>query len=296
MKGLSILIPTFNDECFDLVSQLRQQALRLNVHFEILVGDDGSTRSEVVESNRRINAFDHCSYVIRPENSGRAVIRNVLGRMARFDWLLFVDSDMSVIRQDFLVRYINQLSTCNDVIYGGYEPTVHLADNLRSRYEDSCSDSHTAEQRSIHPSLDFHTSNFACPATVFLQHPLDERFRSYGYEDVFYGRQLKDAGIVIRHIDNPLGFGRFESNDHYLQKTEEGLSTLWHFRDELQGYSRLLSFVERVQQLHLLPLVRFWHYCFGRLERCQLMGNRPKLVLFNLYRLGHLASLMVTEK
>lgn len=291
MNGLSILIPTFNDECFELVGQLRQQALKLNVPFEILIGDDGSSDRNVVESNLRINQFEHCSCVLRPENSGRAVIRNVLGRMARYDTLLFIDSDMSVIRQDYLSRYINSLNNSNDVVYGGYELTVHLQDNLRSRYEDSCADNHTAEKRALHPYLDFHTSNFACPASVFHQHPLDERFRSYGYEDVFYGRQLKDAGIAIRHIDNPLGFGRFESNADYLRKTEEGLRTLWRFRENLQGYSRLLDRVKSLRQLHLLPLVHLWHRCLGGAERRQLMGNRPRLFLFNLYRLGYFASL-----
>ena len=42
INALSILIPTYNDECVMLVDDLRQQAEQAGIVYEILVGDDGS--------------------------------------------------------------------------------------------------------------------------------------------------------------------------------------------------------------------------------------------------------------
>ena len=44
INALSILIPTYNDECVMLVDDLRQQAEQAGIVFEILVGDDGSIK------------------------------------------------------------------------------------------------------------------------------------------------------------------------------------------------------------------------------------------------------------
>ena len=104
MKNLSILIPTYNDACAKLVDTLRQQAEALDISYEIIVADDGSTNAEVVRSNRQINQWAHCRMDERPQNSGRASVRNYLAQQAQYNWLLFIDSDMVVCNPDFLKR------------------------------------------------------------------------------------------------------------------------------------------------------------------------------------------------
>ena len=53
--SLSILIPTFNDECHALVSALALQAQAVEgLQWEILVADDGSTDAHVVAANKEI--------------------------------------------------------------------------------------------------------------------------------------------------------------------------------------------------------------------------------------------------
>jgi hypothetical protein len=55
---LSILIPTFNDDCTTLVENMVHQASSLNaIDWEIIVGDDVSTNQAVVDANRSINAL-----------------------------------------------------------------------------------------------------------------------------------------------------------------------------------------------------------------------------------------------
>ena len=41
MKELSVLIPTYNDLCTELVTTLQQQAEKLGTSYEIIVADDG---------------------------------------------------------------------------------------------------------------------------------------------------------------------------------------------------------------------------------------------------------------
>ena len=52
-KGLSILIPTYNNVCAELVRALQHQAsAQEGLAFEVLVADDGSSHRATVKANR----------------------------------------------------------------------------------------------------------------------------------------------------------------------------------------------------------------------------------------------------
>lgn len=283
--SLSILIPTFNDECRTLVVALARQAQAVEgLQWEIIVADDGSTDPHIVEANKEIERLEHCSYIIRCENSGRAAIRNFLAREAHYERLLFVDADMQVVRADFVQRYLDSDAA---VIYGGYTVGKGTRDNLRYRYEKASEPAQTAERRAAKPFQDFHTSNFMIQRTLMLTSPFDERFQHYGYEDVIFGKQFQEKGIQIQHIDNPTGFCTFEDNAHFVAKTEEGLRTLHRFSDELEGYSQLLHVVNRLRQLHLLLPLRLLLQPLSPALRRNLCGNKPSLRVFKWYKLAY---------
>ena len=292
ITALSILVPTYNDLCVNLVGDLRQQAEQAGIDYEILVGDDGSTNQDVVSENRQIGQWAHCHCLTQPRNTGRAAIRNRLAREARYDWLLFVDSDMTVVRPDYISQYAAQDDA--DVVDGGVAiggDAEALKQNLRYLYEKTSESQHMAEMRRKNPYQDFHTANFLIRRDLMLSHPFDERFRYYGYEDVLFGKQLRADHIAITHIDNPMGFCTFESNPDFVAKTEEGLRTLYQFRSELRGYSRLITLVEGIHLPVILTLIRCWHRLFGKWERKCLCGTRPHLRLFSLYKLGYYSTL-----
>ena len=287
MKDLSVLIPTYNDVCITLVKALQQQAASLGINYEIIVADDGSTDVEAMGKNRLINHIEHCRLIERSENCGRAAIRNFLASQAHYSWLLFIDSDMVVCRDDFLQRYIQ--SEGYDVVDGGVSIGKVIAGNLRSIYEKASERHYTAEKRSQSTYRDFHTANFMIRRDLMLRHPFDERFRRYGYEDVLFGKTLQRQGIPILHLDNPLSFEVFESNADFIRKTEEGLQTLHHFCNELKGYSRLLAHAQRLSPV--LPFIRLWHRLFRAIERRHLTGKHPTLFIFNVYRIGYFVSI-----
>lgn len=274
--------------CVNLVDELRQQAEQTGIAFEILVADDGSTDTDIIRENSEITQWEHCHYLRQAENIGRAAIRNFLAKEAHYDWLLFIDSDMSIVRTDYLSEYISMEGA--DVIDGGVAiggDADALKGNLRYHYEKAAEHDHTVEIRQQNPYRDFHTANFLIRRDLMLTHPFDERFRYYGYEDVLFGKQLRGDHIAITHIDNPMGFCTFESNPDFVAKTEEGLRTLRQFRDELRGYSRLITLVEGIHLPIIISLIRCWHRLFGKWERKNLCGSHPSLRLFSLYKLGY---------
>ena len=290
MKDISILIPTYNHVCVELVATLQQQANLLPISYEIIVADDGSTLLSSIEANRVVNDYTNSRYIERPENTGRAAIRNYLAEKASKPWVLFIDSDMVVRRPDFLRRYVEtpdeQAVWDGGISIGG--DAKQLNRNLRYQYERANEHLHTVERRQREPYRDFHTANFMAPKQLMVKYPFDLRFRHYGYEDVLFGMTLETLHIPIYHIDNPLSFEIFEENEQFLSKTEEGLRTLYTFRNELKAGSRLLQHLEHIEWI--LPLLRQYHRTTNKLERRYLLRH-PSLFVFSLYRLGYFATL-----
>ena len=290
-RELSILIPTFNDVCKDVVNELHRQASKIEgLSYEIVVADDGSTDAEAIAANEAINLLPHCRNIIRKENVGRAAIRNFLASIAAYDWLLFIDSGMSIGNDEFLQRY---LETEADVVCGGYRLTddERQNNNLRYRYEKAAQESLSLKSREAAPYQNFHTSTFLMVRSQYLAHPLDTRFRRYGYEDVLMGKQLQLAGVCIEHIDNPVLFDRFDSNQRFVEKAEEALQTLNEFADDLAGYSRMLDVAATMRKWHLERPYLFIYNSMKRNWRNNLCGHTPSLLLLKLYKVGYYLSL-----
>jgi len=291
---LSVLIPNYNHVCLLLVRQLQSMLESVAIPYEIIVADDGSTDMQTIEANRSIASIPNCQYLIRPENIGRAAIRNVLAQTARYAFLLYIDSDLTIVNDQFIRRYADCLNESITVIDGGVSicgDSEAPKGNLRYLYEKTEEPNHTAERRQASPYQHIHTANLLVRRDLMLQYPFDERFRHYGYEDVLLGKVLRQHHVPIMHIDNPVGFCIFESNPDFVSKTEEGLRTLYQFRSDLRGYSRLLTFISGIHISLILTLIRLWHRMFGATERRNLCGSRPSLFIFKLYRLGYFLSL-----
>lgn len=288
VSGISILIPTYNDLSLGLAKTLSSQADAARCDVEIIVADDGSTNKEIQELNRRIATLPHCRFIERKTNCGRSAIRNYLVTTAKHEWIVFTDGDMSVDNDMFIDNY----AECDedDVAYGGYklpDGGKTMLSNLRYKYERKCMPMHTVEKRSKDPYKDFHTSNFMARKKILLDIPFDENFTQYGYEDVFWGKILQQKGYKIKHIDNPVVFDRFECNSSFISKTEEGLRTLFAHRNELHGFSRIISTAQRLNQLYLTKAFLLTFNALENIIKRNIEGNKPSLFLFKIYRLGY---------
>ena len=206
MQSLSVLIPTYHCSCLPLVEQLHKQLEQTAIPYEIIVGDDGSTDTATIQANQPINDLPHCQYIVRTENTGRAAIRNFLAQTAQYEFLLFIDSDMTIVSETFIQHYL--AADCQTVVDGGITvcgDPVELKGNLRYLYEQAEAPHHTATERQHSPHQHIHTANLLIRRDLMLQYPFDERFRHYGYEDVLLGKTLQRHHIPMLHIDNPLG-------------------------------------------------------------------------------------------
>lgn len=165
INSLSILIPTYNNVCLELVRDLQAQASILSstndLEYEILVADDGSTDKNTIEKNCEINGLDNCRYIERKENIGRAAIRNFLAKEAQYTWLLFIDSNMNVINNQYLAKYQKE-QEC-DVIYGGYQVRRNL--KPRNTICDISSNVKLCKTEIINNVKRIHTATFIPPTS-----------------------------------------------------------------------------------------------------------------------------------
>lgn len=296
---LSIIIPTYNYVCLQLVSDLAKQCLAYRSQsttpfdYEIIVADDASPNRQTVEANRPINNLEGCRLVERKVNVGRAYLRNWLIDEARFNYILMIDSDALVCTDNFISNYWEHRDDAN-VICGslrnlqipcpqGYE--------LRYRYE------HHAERRrqlcdpNKNPYRRFTTFNVMVNRKSIGNLHFDERCQEYGYEDTLFGLILEDMGYTVRHIDNPLIHNGLDTNDSFLEKTEASLRTLSKLQGIMQKFAGASHVYDDLESFHLHRLFRRIFKFFKPSIRRNLLGRNPKLLLFNIYKLGYYAEL-----
>lgn len=287
---ISIVIPSYNNSCIELVTRVSEQAASIEgLQWEVVVADDASTDTGIVKENDGINKIQNCRYIRKDKNMGRARIRNFLAREAQGDWLLFIDGDGKIINNNYLSQFMEAGSRAK-VCYGGYRMMPGPDSNLRWLYEKALASKHQVERRQKCPFKSFNISNLLVERKLMLAHPLDERFVKYGYEDVMLGKELQKNKINVLHIDNPIGFFDYESNARFVAKTEESLQTLCRFQDELKGASTLLRVATNLNGI--LKHLFLWLYRIMKTTwRNNLTGTSPSLFVFKLYKLGYFLNL-----
>lgn len=289
MKQVSILIPVYNDDVTGQVSLLRNQCMAIDgLQWEIVVSDDGST-DESLGRNRSINAYPCCRLIERGRNYSRASNRNFLAREASYDTLIYIDSGLKP-NPRFVENYVENIGH-SSVVCGGIAVDEEHTDlsNLRCRNELRAERRFTVAVRTAEPYKNFHSGNFMARRQVVLDNPFREDITTYGYEDTLFGKTLEERRVSIAHIDNPVLFVRFENNTRFLEKTDEAIGTLYAFRYDLEGYSPLLSLVNRLSACSLLWLPRLLFALCGKVMRANLRGHNPSLRVFSLYRACMLA-------
>lgn len=291
----------------------------ISLGFEIIFADDGSADATARQRNAIIAQLPYCQYIERPKNVGRSAIRNFLAHTAHYSHLIFLDGDVAIKRGNFVQTYLAHRNDA-DVIIG----TLHFSrmqvacdtaediightkrakeetkkttepvlydDNLKYRYEQQFLAKHPVKKRMLQPYASFRTTNFMVRRDLLLAYPFDETFHEYGYEDTLFGKQLKEHGATLIHLDNAATIADYEDNATFVAKTEESLRTLAAHAHQLQGYSTLLHTANKLKCLHLQPLIAFVFKLFKGLLHKNLCSNSPSVFLFNVYKLGYYINL-----
>jgi len=289
---LSICIPIYNFNVTTLINKLSQQINKTDFPCEIILIDDCSA-----EEFKKINE-NVCRkeiFIRLDKNVGRAKIRNLFLKYAKYDYLLFLDCDTFIISDDFVAKYISAICrneydvVCGGVIYNNYRP--ERSKMLRWKYGIK-KESKPFNIRVLSPNKSFMTGNFLINRRIFEQIKFDERITEYGHEDTLFGFMLKKKGINVKHIDNPVLHGDIDYNAGYLKKTENGIINLIHILGYM-GYDHqfiqdvtLLNIYNDLSSKKLTGIINIVFICFKPLLKFMFIKGYINLMLFDFYKLG----------
>ncbi len=295
---LSILIPAFNYNICQLAEELHKESLSQKIDFEIIIIDDAS-EEEFRRINRNLQRLSHVRYYEENVNLGRSKIRNKLASIARYDNLLFIDCDSGIMDQDYISTYLKYIGKY-PVVYGGRlyidDKSISTPYKLHWLYGIKREQS-PAKVRNEEPNRSFQTNNFLISKKLLQEIGFNEKITGYGHEDTLFGYELKKRNITILHIDNPVIHLGLESGEEFLRKTCEGIKNLKRIMRINGNEKRLvhditiLSYYKKIKQLGLDSLMLLFYKRYEHILRKNLLGQKPNLIVFDIYKLGYLCSL-----
>ena len=289
---ISVCIPIYNFDVTALVTALLDQIKRSKFQVELILIDDHSS-----SAYRKINE-QLCStttYIKLDQNIGRAKIRNLFLHYAKFDHLLFLDCDSLIHHNNYLETYISRLKKeAHPVICGGRiypESRPERSRMLRWKYGHA-KESKTAKERMVHPNSSFMTNNFLVRRDILETTLFDEKIVTHGHEDTLFGFELKQKGIPIHHIENPILNGDIDINKTYIQKMETGMANLLYIlktvnnKPEFINDVTILKVFFKLKSLGLTGIIGFSYRIFKPVLKYVLIHGYVHLGLFNYYKLG----------
>ena len=291
---ISILIPTYNYNCYKLVSDIHAQLAACGEEYELIIAEDGSKDQVSIIANHKIAELPNCKHIINKENLGRARIINFLINESKGDWCVIMDSDAQVVTTTFIKTYVDYSKKDSDVIVGSLvNPEKLPAPNatLRYKYEKAAEKFRTVEYRNTHPYARFTTFNFMARRSVLLEVPFDERCTEYGYEDTLMGLEMKRKGKKVLHVNNPLMHLGFDDNAIFLKKTETSLHSLKRIEDDMLPHTPLGRMVIKLRRIHVTSIIVGVFRIFKPVLKRNLLGENPNLTAFSFYKLGYYLSL-----
>ena len=293
---LSILIPTYNYNVFPLVKEISEQCIYEKINFEIIVLDDASQNFHV--ENNEINSLSNCSYAVLNQNIGRSAIRNLLSTKASFENLLFLDADVRTRSDQFIKNYIRFIKNNSNygVVYGGIVYQENKPDNnqlLRWIYGNK-REALAAEKRNENVYVSFLTLNFLIKKKVFKTVRFNEDIPNLRYEDLLFSFDLMKKNIPLQHINNQVIHNGIETSEVFLQKTNDSLKGLKFLLSNNYlpaNYAKISTIFDLLKQTKLLFVVNFIYKKRKNKKKKNLLGNKPSLFIYDIYRLGYFSQL-----
>ena len=290
---LSILIPTYNYDVSNLVNSLLLQCEENDVEFEIIIFDDASSKKIIDEK-----LIGHQNIYINrsKENLGLASARNKLGINAEYKWLLFLDADVLPTKNDFIYRYLKNIQTNCNIIYGGIDYLINYENN-KLRYHYGIKKESISVYKRLKNNHQFHCSNFIIKKSLFLKNLFDYDIKYYGHEDTLFCYHIFQKNIKINHIENCVYHLGIDSNKTFIQKTKEGLNTLKY----LEHLNKLPRDFTSIQKTSLLLHKYKLNFIFVKITNLfektiekNLLSKKPSLYLFDILKLNYFCNLKST--
>lgn len=294
---ISVLIPLYNHKVTDLIDSLIKLLKSDTKQFEILIGDD----SEHALSDEILDKWKDypLSYFHNEIPLGRSANRNMLAEKSINECLIFLDCDGVIPDLQFISKYIQEFDgssvVCGGTIYQKSKPQIK-EQILRWTYGVN-REVYSADQRTRNPYNSFSSFNFCIPSAIFKTVLFDEKIKEYGHEDTLFGFELKNKGIRVKHIDNPMIHTGLESTMLFIQKTEksiDGLAAI-SMRERipsgfLEGNTLWRAFL-RSKSLGLNSFLKVFFPFIKNFALVSLKSRYPNLYLFDIYKLAYLSKI-----
>ena len=291
---LSICIPIYNQDVEVLVSQLISQIENKRNEVEILLIDDCS-KAHYKNLNKVFS--ERVGYVELDQNLGRSKVRNQFLQYSNSEYLLFIDCDSAIFRDDYISKYVKYIKENRPKVLVGAsiynEEYPGLNFRLRWKYGRK-RESQAVEIRRMNPNTSFKTNNFIIARQILNEIQFREELDGYGHEDTLLGYDLNANSIEIEHIDNPVLNCQLDSNKEFLEKTEHGLKNLlkvWSIVNEDQRILDQIKILKFYVKYKDSKLFRLLYHFFRRPSRALLKMGWVNLYLFDFYKLGYLIEL-----
>jgi hypothetical protein len=287
---ISVLIPTFNTDVSPLVDFLLSKNDFSSFKMEIIIWDDASNIDILGLSHN-----ENISFFRSPANMGRSKTRELLVEKAKYSYLLFLDADVLPVSTLFLAQYLQHASE-DSVLVGGirYESKKPESNRYFRWFYGKTREEISVKNRLKKPYDHFMTGNFLVPKSIFLQFPLHDVITGYGHEDTLLGYKFQQAGIPIRHIDNPVFHLGLEENEIFFAKSKEAVFSLLRLKQ--LGYtvpSKLIRGYNLLEKLNLVASSAVFYPVFESrfIKNYIFSGNIFSLFFFDLSRLLYFCTL-----
>ena len=291
---ISICVPIYNCNVDLLAADLLTQIEALSEKAELILIDDCSDRY-FQEHNKHQGDKKNVSYIQLKENIGRAAIRNLFLKHAKYNHLLFLDCDALVVDSNFIQNYLKGIvQNPMAVICGGRvypQEKVNRSRRLRWKYGINREQKSAAERRK-NPYASFMTNNFIVPKKTLDSIQFDEQLKGYGHEDTLFGFELKKSAIEIKHIENAILNGEIESNADYLRNTVNAIQNLCVILDTKDYNRELIQDISLLRLYFKIQYLKYFiaaaYYILKPFIRWTLLNGWVNLYLFDFYKLGFL--------
>lgn len=218
---LSVLTPFYRYDPSAMLKRFAQAPA--GVEFVLL--DDGSASAELVAN---VVTAAHATgaparVVVCEQNLGRSKARNRLIAEAQGDYVLFLDADMLPDTLSFLSIWLGIIKTqAPRVAFGGLslahaQPTPETALHFALFGNSDCQPAQRRARRAAQATA---SSNLLVERAFLLDHPFDDLFTGWGFEDVDWALDVARIEEIM-HVHNPATHAGLDDVNTLIRKSAE---------------------------------------------------------------------------
>ena len=294
---ISICIPNYNFNCENLLNEIKNEINNVIEPIEVIVVDDKSSINlKNIEISCKKLGF---KFFKNKQNIGSISTRKVLAKKSIFQWLLFIDSDMRLKKDNFLKKYLDLINNHNENCYiGGYCYSKNeKIKNLRYNYGFE-REYVPSNIRNRNPYRYIFSGNILIKKSIFIGASEKINENRYGM-DLMLAINIKKMGVKVLHIENNLLHKSDESNESFLHKIEQSSKTLFNIKNEKKTnlkYIKILNLYFLLRKTNCSNLFfMLFKITYKPLKKILIRHSAP-IIFLDLNRLYYIVKQDYNEK